>query len=88
MSKLNQGVKEMVLDKIVGKMHWHGETYGDEQSSENMEAAYELTLALLAGIYDNATLAPNAVATASGKKLHDRAIDMLRSIKDMADEAL
>lgn len=88
MSKLEGSQKSLVLDSIVGGMSWHGETYVDEKSLENMEAGYELALALIDSIYDNAALAPNAVATASGQRLNKRAIDMLKYIKDICDEVV
>lgn len=83
---LEKANKDLILDKIVGQMHWHGETYADEQSSENMEKAFELACSLIENIYDNATLAPNAVATYSGERLHKRAKDMLKSIKETCEE--
>ena len=85
MSKLQKPVKDLVLDNIVGTFHWHGETYADDESYDNQEAAYELVLALIAGIQDNATLASNAVATASGNRLNERAKDMLKNIKEDCD---
>lgn len=85
MSKLQKSVKDLILDSVVGKMHWHGETYADKVSLENMEAAYELALALIADIKDNATLAGNAVATYSGEQLNNRAKAMLKDIKEEAD---
>ena len=88
MSKLEQANKDLILDSIVGKMHWHGETYADNRSTQNMEVAFELALALIDGIYDNATLAPNAVATYSGKQLSDRAKAMLKTIKETCEEVV
>jgi len=86
MSKLEQANKDLILDSIVGKMFWHGETYADQENVENMEKAFELAPALIDGIYDNATLAPNAVATYSGKTLSDRAKAMLKTIKETCEE--
>lgn len=86
MSKLQKSNKDLILDTIIGKMYWHGETYADADSLENMEAGYELALALIDSIYDNARLAPNAVATSSGKKLNERAKDMLKYIKYICEE--
>lgn len=85
MSKLEPANKTLIMDKIVGKMHWHGETYADAESLENMEVAYELAIALMDNIYDNATLAPNAVATSSGEKLNKRAKAMLDQLKAMCE---
>lgn len=88
MSKLDKSNKDLVLDSIIGKMYWHGETYADEESLNNMEAGYELVLDLIESIYDNATLSPNAVATASGNALNERAKDMLEYIKTICDEVI
>lgn len=88
MSKLDTPTKDLILGKMIGSMYWHGETNADNASFENMEAAYELALALIDSIYDNATLAPNAVATDSGERLNKRAKDMLAYIKTICDEVI
>lgn len=86
MSKLQSSNKDLILNSIIGKMHWHGETYADEQSLENMESAYDLALSLIESIYDNATLSKNAVDTFSGGKLNKRAKEMLAYIKSICEE--
>lgn len=86
MSKLEVQAKDLVLNSIIGKMYWHGETYADEKSLENMEAAYELALDLVENIYANATLAPNAVATISGNRLNTRAKEMIAYIGTICAE--
>lgn len=85
---LDEGVKDLVLNKIIGSTEWHGETYADEKSLENMEKANELALSLIEMLYRNADLAPNAVATFSGKALNERAVAMLRYIKEICEEVL
>ena len=85
MGKLNKTVKDLVLNDIVGTTIWHGETNADNDSLNNMEASYELALALLANIKDNAMLSDYAVQTASGERLNNRAKDMLKDIKEEAD---
>lgn len=86
MNKLEIATKDLILDKIIGPTFWEGDTYTDQKRLENMETAYELLLPLLSGIYNNATLAPNAIATASGEMLNKRAKAMVAYIKDICDE--
>lgn len=86
MSKLEQSNKDLILDSIIGQMWWHGETNADNSSLDNMEAGYELALALVDSIYDNANLAKNAAATYSGQKLQKRAKEMLAYIEDICNE--
>lgn len=88
MSKLDGTVKDLILYKIIGNMNWHGETYADEKSLENMEAAFELVSALIDSIYNNADLASNAVATSSGLELNKRAKNMMAEIKCIASEVV
>lgn len=86
MSSLYESNKDLILDHIIGKMYWHGGTNADNESLKNMEAGYELALALIDSIYDNANIATNAAATHSGQKLQNRAKDMLAYIENVCNE--
>jgi len=86
MSNLDKTQLDLIMDDIVGRTEWNGETYADDRSFDNVETAYQLALNLIDRIYKNATLAPNAVATGSGKRLNKQAKRMIEYIAEICRE--
>ena len=86
MSAIEQANKDLIINSIIGSTEWHGDTWADNKSFTNIIKANELALELIELMYKNATLASNAVATASGAKLQQQSKEMLQYIKTICEE--
>lgn len=80
MNKLFKSGFDLIIDDLVGDTSWHGETYSDNDSYENVEKMSMLLYKLIDKLRDNANLPENAVATASGKKLKEQAEHYLKQL--------